>query len=470
VRDAANPAVLVTTLVRRDGNLTMRVMSVAFSDSLLAVGYRDGVLALWDVRTWTEVASSQVHQGSLLGLAFSRDGQRLATSGKGHVVQLWDVPALLQPSTRYGQLRAAATLKGHALTVNSVAFCSDGSMLASASADGTAKLWKTPSSADSSILPGTTAPLGFSRHGEELIVLQKSGRLALWNLAEQREIRSIGPANELSNVIGQAVAPDGIQLARVLKEGSVEIWDLQRETLTQKRLPQPAPVRAVRFSPNPRQALLAIRSRAARADEHERGDVLSLWDLSRDKEEQFSPAGSPTFSANWEPLDFSADGRFVAMANFDRGLTLIDVQTRHTRRLEAGSQFFHSVAFSPDGHRLAAANVTHPSIWLWELPSGRGEPALSSPSPVKQIIFSPDGKTLIAGDYDNIVRFWNVALREQFLTVPNYNPMGTFLVFAPDGTSLVLRGPEAMNSVGQVEVWTAPSLVTIDHQVKRRLK
>jgi WD40 repeat protein len=59
IRDAANPAVLVTTLVRRDGNSAMRVMSVAFSDSLLAVGYRDGVLALWDVRTWTELVSSQ---------------------------------------------------------------------------------------------------------------------------------------------------------------------------------------------------------------------------------------------------------------------------------------------------------------------------------------------------------------------------------------------------------------------------
>ena len=64
-------------------------------------------------------------------MAFSPDGQLLATASRDGTARLWD------PAT--GEHRR--TLTGHTNEVNGVAFSPDGQLLATASGDGTARLW-----------------------------------------------------------------------------------------------------------------------------------------------------------------------------------------------------------------------------------------------------------------------------------------------------------------------------------------
>jgi WD40 repeat protein len=67
----------------------------------------------------------------VLSVAFSPDGQALASGSLDNTIRLWDAAsgALLR------------TLKGHTYTVRSVAFSPDGRALASGSWDGTVRLW-----------------------------------------------------------------------------------------------------------------------------------------------------------------------------------------------------------------------------------------------------------------------------------------------------------------------------------------
>jgi WD40 repeat protein len=171
IRDAKNPLMIVTNLMRSDADLEMRVLGIAFSPRHLAAGYRDGKLVLWNRETWQQVATIRDQTSFLGALAFSPDGRMLAAGGSSHVINLWEVDALITNSARGLPLRPTAALRGHTQRITAVEFSHDGRTLVTASGDGTAKLWKLFSHVDSSVLKDTQRPIWFSGDGRQLIAL-----------------------------------------------------------------------------------------------------------------------------------------------------------------------------------------------------------------------------------------------------------------------------------------------------------
>ena len=74
------------------------------------------------------------HSHWVLGVAFSPDGQYLASGSRDRTVKLWRVES--------GE--CTRTMEGHSVCVRCVVFSPDGQYLASGSQDNTVKLWSTP--------------------------------------------------------------------------------------------------------------------------------------------------------------------------------------------------------------------------------------------------------------------------------------------------------------------------------------
>jgi WD40 repeat protein len=70
------------------------VTTVAFSPDgqRLASASVDQTIKLWDLATGFEVLTLRGHKGVVNAVAFSPDGQRLATGGEDRTVRLWDAP------------------------------------------------------------------------------------------------------------------------------------------------------------------------------------------------------------------------------------------------------------------------------------------------------------------------------------------------------------------------------------------
>jgi hypothetical protein len=110
---------------------------VAFSPDgqRLATAGWDQTVRIWDSATGKELLALKGHAGPVRSVAFSTDGQRLASGSDDKTVRIWD-------SATGKELFA---FKGHAGWLSAVAFSPDGQRLASANQDGSIHLWETMS-------------------------------------------------------------------------------------------------------------------------------------------------------------------------------------------------------------------------------------------------------------------------------------------------------------------------------------
>ncbi|MFN2493748.1 MAG: WD40 repeat domain-containing protein, partial [Pyrinomonadaceae bacterium] len=92
-----------------------------------------GQVILWDVATGREVGALKGHGKGVTQVAFSRDGNLLASSSSDNSIRIWDVATQ----------RELRTLTGHTTNIDSMDFSPDSRLLASASDDGGTFLWDT---------------------------------------------------------------------------------------------------------------------------------------------------------------------------------------------------------------------------------------------------------------------------------------------------------------------------------------
>jgi Tol biopolymer transport system component len=174
------------------------VSSVAFTPDgkQLASASQDGTARVWDVATGKQIAVLKGHEGAVEHVAVSPDGKLLATAGWDRTVRLWDAATgrevrrltghtqnalcatfapdgrtLASSSGRWGDGnfnpgpgeimlwdlatgKVLAVLRGHTDRVFAVAFSPDGKRLASASWDGTVKVWSRAGRAAEGRAPG----------------------------------------------------------------------------------------------------------------------------------------------------------------------------------------------------------------------------------------------------------------------------------------------------------------------------
>lgn len=285
--------------------------------------------------------------GRLRGAAWSADGRTLATSGNG--IHLWDVVT--------GRQRLV--WGGNGEQVYALAWSAAAGLLASASADGSARIWDSSSGSALHTLPNPSrAPVmsvAWSPDGARLVMGTWQGTVELWDGQSGQHLATwAGPPEESVSghaqnpyaVWGVAWTPDGHSVVSTRYDGHVLVWDAVSGRLRASLTPDSQP-NGVAWRPDG----------GGFASSDDRG-TIQLWDAQASG----SYANARTLQARegtgWTfPLVWTADGTLLACAT-EVGLVLLWDMRAGTELapLQAHQAPVWGLALSPDGSRLATAS------------------------------------------------------------------------------------------------------------------
>jgi WD40 repeat protein len=414
---------------------THQVLTVAFSPdgTRLASGSEDGTIKVWDTADGRELRTLKGHTGSVRRVAFSPDGSCLASGSADQTIKVWDAAG--------GQL--LRTLKGHTHQVYSVAFSPDGGRLASGSADQTIKVWDAADGGGLRTLKGHTRPVGcvaFSPDGRHL-ASGSGDHIKVWDAISGQELRTLkgGP----DGVQSLAFHLDGSRLAAGSPDRTVKVWDAisgqELRTLNCKWDKNWILMFAA-FSPD--------GSRLAWGGSPD--GTIKVWDVAGGRELRTLKENTSLVLS----LAFSPDGRRLASGNNDGTIKVWDVAGgRELRSLKGHTGGVWSVVFSPDGGRLASGSEDG-TIKLWDTASGQELRTLKGhTSGVTSLAFSPDGRRLASGSWDKTVKVWDAAGNQDFRTLKGHAAQVLCVAFSPNGSQLVSESFD-----GVIQVWDARPL------------
>lgn len=278
------------------------ITSIAFSPDgeTLASGSQDQTIEIWRYQSGKRWYTLVGHTNWITSIAYSPDGKTLASGSRDKTIEIWD----MVKGKRW------FTLTGHQDAVEMVAFSPDGRWLASGSRDKTIEIWDMNKGKRGFTLRGhqdRVYGVAFSRDGQLLVSGSRDQTVKLWNLQTKQEICTL--TGHVDWVTTVAFSFDNQLLATASRDGMIKLWQNQQGkwSLLRTLRADQNEVFSIIFTVNNQQLISGCQN-----------GFVDIWDVQQGKLLE-------TIKAHDEDVltvALSLDNQWLATGSYDRSVKL----------------------------------------------------------------------------------------------------------------------------------------------------
>jgi WD40 repeat protein len=325
--------------------------------------------------------------------------------------------------------------------------------------------------------------LAYSPDGRRIATTHEDGTVRQWDSATGKPVGATPLKGQAGKVAAVAYTPDGHTLASAGIDGIMQLWNADTGAALNPKPQHVEALQAIAANPNGKTLLTAAANDAIQAWDPHNGQLrwneqvftntnASLTDVTYDRDGNLFAVASldggigiydtdpvkphaPMImvsrgDSSLEPvfrIAFSPDGHTVAAASNDLQLWNADTGTLIRKikvQAKTNGVFLNTnaVAFSPDGHRIATGRLDG-AVQLWDPDTGAqvGQTLIGHTGMVLDLAFSPDGHQIATVSLDGTLRLWSANIGQ-----PMQGP-DSFLgqvAFSPDGQRVAVIGPTAV--------------------------
>jgi WD40 repeat protein len=403
----------------------------------VATAGADGMARLWNLQSEKQVAALAGHAGSVTSLAYSHDGRLLLTGGEDGTVRVWSTAA----GQGQGQGQRLLAFQAHQGEVTSVGWSIDNNRLLTAGQDGVATVWGFWRSGVGPAMrcqsgEGDVNTARYSPDGTMLATCGKGGTLVLWDATTGEPLQTLNGHTNIVNDLSWN--PDGTRLVSGADDGTARIWAKTGSGWSQVHIldtPGVA-VMCAQWSPDGRRIVTCGADHTATIWDSETGGqtMVLRGHTDRVSSAAWSPDGSRIVTAGWDgaaivwdassgqPIStLHAGGSVYSTQVAWSNSNLIAMTSGGSLHVWDGSSgaelvgvaqkganlYINSVAFSPDGARMALVDSTGESVRIWDAHSGDALAVVPRDKySFLSATYSPDGKSILAVEqFSNVQEF-----------------------------------------------------------------
>ncbi len=421
---------------------TDMVSAVAFTPhGQIVSGSKDRTLRLWNPKTGKQLGSPlRGHTQAVTAVACTPDATRILSAAEDRTVRVWDA--------NIGEL--LETLTSHEDWVTSVACSPDSQFILSGSYDSLVKIWNPSVGLLPPAWPTGSAvgAVAWSPDGQRLAVGLGDPVVQVRRASDGEVLASCrGHKQRITSVAWHETG----KLATASLDKTVRVWD----PLTGQQLfalpQQPGKVDAVAWSPDG----LKLATGGEKPDPQSPTAVLGLiriWDVSSAGSSPELLLTIPAHQASVPAIAWSRDGTQIISGSADKTLAIWDAASgRKLQSLQGHTDGVTCLALSPDGSWLVSGSADTTLI-IWDLQTGQPPQQLSGhTAQVMAVAVSPQspegpGKMRIisgaraaarADEPGGELKLWEVDSAEQLLSLGGHTDWVSAVAFSPDGKRLV---------------------------------